>query len=457
MATPPSPAARVAVPSTGGPAAQGGARAPRRFVPAALALALAALAAYGAHALRRFEARTLTLDGVALPEGDPAPFVRQLARDWYDTELSIDAGTTVVRASRRELGARLDVARAIREIRAARGAAPLWTRALAMAAGHDGRFTWSFEVSEERVRAFTEELRRRTAVEPIPIDRESEGEPGATIELAGATRAITAALSSGALVTELPVRRIAAPEAPIRSQRLARFTEVVSSYQTRYGFGGDLFGRATNIELAASRIDGARIAAGQELSFNELVGERSFERGFMPAVELARGGRRTEGIGGGICQVAATLHAAAFFGGLEILEHHPHTRESSYIEPGLDAAVSWPSRDVRIRNPHSFPLRVDASAYRGVLRIALMGAARAPHVEWSTRVISRVPRGVEREVDRNLPLGTETVLDEGEDGSLLERVRTVHWASGPATERVELRYPVVHRLVRAGPTEVGEP
>ncbi len=449
MAAPPSSAAR-AVPS--GAAARVGSL--RRFAPgAALVLAFGALA-LGAYELRRFEQRALTLDGVELPPGDPAPFVRQLARDWYATEVSIDAGSTVLRASRRELGAELDVDRAIREARAARGRAPLWERVAAMASGAEGRFAWAFTVREERTRAFAEELRRRAAVEPVPIDRVSDGRPGLTIDLMGSTQAIASALASGALVVTLPVRRIEPPEAPIRDVRVARFTETVASYQTRYGFGGDLFGRATNIELAASLIDGAMINPGQELSFNEVVGERSFERGFMPAIELARGGRRTEGIGGGICQVAATLHAAAFFAGFEILEHHPHTRESRYIEPGLDAAVSWPNQDVRIRNPYSFPVRVNATAYRGTLRVVLMGGQRAPRVEWSTRVVSRIPRATEREVVRNLPVGSSEVLDEGEDGSVLERTRTIHWPTGPVTEQVTLRYPVVHRLMRVGPEGV---
>ncbi|MBZ0121404.1 MAG: VanW family protein, partial [Sandaracinaceae bacterium] len=167
-----------------------------------------------------------------------------------------------------------------------------------------------------------------------------------------------------------------------------------------------------------------------------------------------RGGRRVDGIGGGICQVAATLHAAALMGGLEILEHHPHTRNSSYIEPGLDAAVSWPAHDLRVRNPYEFSVRVRSSAYQGRLRIELMGARRAPRVEWSARVLSRTPRELERQLDPGLPVGTEDVIDEGEDGCVLERTRTIHWPEGARTERVELRYPTVSRLVRVGPAGV---
>ncbi len=229
----------------------------------------------------------------------------------------------------------------------------------------------------------------------------------------------------------------------------------MAEYETRYGSAGDLWGRANNIELAARALDGRLLEPDEELSFNEVVGERTFERGFSPAVELTGGGRRTQGIGGGVCQVAATLHAAAFFAGFDITEHHPHTRNSSYIEPGLDAAVSWPNKDVRIRNTLPYPVRVRATAYRGRLRVALMGAEHAPRIVWNTRVISTTPRGTERVVIHNLPVGTSEVLDEGEDGTLLERTRTIFWPDGPSTQTDVLRYPVVHRLMHVGPG--GEP
>ncbi len=209
--------------------------------------------------------------------------------------------------------------------------------------------------------------------------------------------------------------------------------------------------------LAARALDGRLLEPGAELSFNELVGERTFERGFSPAVELTGGGRRTQGIGGGICQVAATLHAAAFFAGFDILEQHPHTRTSSYVPTGLDAAVSWPNKDIRIRNTLPYPVRLRVTAYRGKLRVALMGEAPAPRVEWSTQVLSSTPRGTQRVVLHNLPVGSSDVLDEGEDGMTLERTRTVFWPDGAITQTDRLRYPVVHRLIHVGPGGAGSP
>jgi len=146
---------------------------------------------------------------------------------------------------------------------------------------------------------------------------------------------------------------------------------------------------------------------------------------------------------------------AAFFAGFDVPEHHPHTRNSAYIPAGLDAAVSWPSKDLRVSNPYPFHVRVRATAYRGILRIELMGARRAPRVEGNIRVVQRIRRSTEREVDTNMVLGTEEIVDEGEDGSVMERTRTVDWPDGAVTETVRLRYPVVTRLVRAGPQTIG--
>lgn len=435
-------------------------RLPKLDRRSALGLGLCVAMLFGGGVLRwqldAREALPATLEGEPLPMGDPAPFVRALAAEWHATELSIDAGAMVVRATRREAGGRLDVERTVAEARRARGHAPLHARVLAWLGDEPRELEWRIVRSREETRGFLEELRRRTSVDPEPRTRDgSGGRPGTSVDLVAGVDTVRDALASGALLVRLPVRAIEPPIERIRDPRRARYTEVVAAHETRYAhFGGA--GRAQNIELAARLLDGSTIGSGERLSFNHVVGERTFERGFAPAIELARGGRRTEGIGGGVCQVAATLHAAAFFAGFELVEHHPHTRNSSYIPAGLDTAVSWPNKDLVVQNPHPYPVRVHATAYRGVLRIELMGMERGPRVEWNTRVLRRMRRPTEREIDANLPLGSEEVVDEGEDGSLLERTRTVYWSDGAVTETERLRYPVVSRLVRTGPSAVRE-
>lgn len=429
----------------------------RGLKPGLAVLGLAAIAASVA-ALADFESRSLTLDGVELPrDGDPEPFVRELAAQWHETEITVDAGSQIVRATRRELGGHLDVDATVEQARLGRGLGPIWLRAWACITREDGSLGWRREVHEDETRAFVDELRNRATVLADPGRHDGRGaRSGATLNVIGATSAIADALRTDTVFVRLPVRRLAPPAETVRDRRDADYTEIVAAHETRFAYLEELVGRARNIELAARFLDGATIPPHGELSFNEAVGERSFERGFAPAIELTRGGRRTEGIGGGVCQVAATLHAAAFFAGFDILEHHPHTRNSSYIAAGLDSAVSWPSKDLRIRNPYPFHVRVRVGSHRGRLRIELRGARRAPRVEWNTRVVSRQRRGIEREIDPNLPLGFEEIVDDGEDGMVMERTRTVYWSDGAINDTEMLRYPVVHQLVRSGPQSVRE-
>src|SRR6185437_9148813 len=111
---------------------------------------------------------------------------------------------------------------------------------------------------------------------------------------------------------------------------------VLGSYETYFSRSGEQKRRGTNIDVAASKLDGVVLMPGEIVSFNAVVGDRSIENGFEKSWQIYKG-EMVEGVGGGTCQVASTLHAAAFFAGLEIVERLPHSRPSGYIPMGLDA------------------------------------------------------------------------------------------------------------------------
>jgi len=113
--------------------------------------------------------------------------------------------------------------------------------------------------------------------------------------------------------------------------------------------------RTTNLELAAYRLDGVMLFPGEEFSYNDAVGERTLEAGFKKAKVIDSHGY-TEGIGGGICQVASNLHAAALMAGLDISERYPHRFRVKYMPPGLDATVDYGKKDLKIVNNTLFPV-----------------------------------------------------------------------------------------------------
>jgi vancomycin resistance protein YoaR len=108
----------------------------------------------------------------------------------------------------------------------------------------------------------------------------------------------------------------------------------------RYSTEYDVNARATNIELAATKLRTV-LDPQQEFSFNDVVGPRVAENGFIDAPVIFMG-EMTPGIGGGVCQVSSTLHAAALMSGMEITSRQPHTRMIKYIPKGMDATVAYP-------------------------------------------------------------------------------------------------------------------
>lgn len=115
--------------------------------------------------------------------------------------------------------------------------------------------------------------------------------------------------------------------------------------------------RVFNVGLAASRVNGALVAPGDEFSFDQFVGEISGATGYKTAYVIS-GGRTVLGDGGGVCQVSTTLFRAVMDAGMPITERWAHAYRVGYYEqnsdPGIDATVYAPSKDFKFVNdtPH---------------------------------------------------------------------------------------------------------
>jgi len=119
--------------------------------------------------------------------------------------------------------------------------------------------------------------------------------------------------------------------------------------------------RIHNINLAASIINGKVLQPGEEFSFNGTLGERTAEKGYQVApviIKTEDGSKRSEDIGGGICQISSTLFNAAEQAGLEITERVPHSKDIGYIPKGRDATVDYGSADLKFKNNKSNPVLI---------------------------------------------------------------------------------------------------
>jgi vancomycin resistance protein YoaR len=203
-----------------------------------------------------------------------------------------------------------------------------------------------------------------------------------------------------------------------------RYDNVVAFFETPYDRSEKSQARSFNLRHAAEKLDGTVLLPGETFDFNATVGPRDEAHGFQVAQVIAEG-ELVDGIGGGTCQISGTLHAAAFFAGLEIVERYPHTRPSAYIKLGLDAAVAYPAMNFRLRNNLAFPIVLHETVTGGEVRAEILGAETGPAVTYIRRIESASNYEQVERPDARLASGKRALLQRGVPGFKVKRYRVV--------------------------------
>ena len=111
--------------------------------------------------------------------------------------------------------------------------------------------------------------------------------------------------------------------------------------------------RVENIHRFADLMRGTIILPDETMSSNDTVGQRTEEKGFLPAPVIVDG-EYDEDVGGGVSQFAVTLFNAAFYGGLDIPEYQAHTIYIDRYPYGVESTISWGGPDLKIHNNTPF-------------------------------------------------------------------------------------------------------
>lgn len=132
----------------------------------------------------------------------------------------------------------------------------------------------------------------------------------------------------------------------------------------------------SNVRLAVEWLNGVTIAPGESLSFNETVGRRTAETGYLPAAEPAYGDD-VSGVGGGVCQASTALYRTALLAGMTVSQRSAAVRPVDYCDMGQEAVVSDQGLDLVIGNPTDTPLFVMARVYedggRAYIELSVIG------------------------------------------------------------------------------------
>lgn len=148
------------------------------------------------------------------------------------------------------------------------------------------------------------------------------------------------------------------------------FRDVLGHCETKHT---DDENRNTNLRLLCEALDGVILQPGDVFSYNEVVGERTEEKGYKPATAYS-GTRLVKDIGGGVCQGSTTIYNCALLADLEILERVCHGATVGYITLGLDAAVNWNTKtDLKFKNNFNFPMMIKAEVSEGYVRMQILG------------------------------------------------------------------------------------
>jgi vancomycin resistance protein YoaR len=410
---------------------------------------------------RRIEAAppaTATLDGHPLPlsSTDVAlAAAREDARGWLEGNVTLVVAGKRVDHTREQLGARVDGPHLEALVHALTDARSLLRRAHGKtAAALPIGLSVPYSIDSGATLAVLMQMKDELDVAPVDArydfrTRElSPDQPGRSIDAWATFARLDDALASGAAEVEAVVQITPAARPASRFQGVST-DAVLGWFETKYARDLKHEARTYNLRLAASKLDGYVLLPGETFDFNQVVGPRSEAMGYKIAPVIAQG-ELVDGIGGGTCQVAGTLHAASFFAGLELGERKPHTRPSFYIKMGLDAAVAYPTVSLKLENPLPFPVVLHETVTGGMVRAEILGPKRTRDVTFGRR-IDEVVQFPERDAeDPKLPKGARELKQRGIPGFRVTRWRIVRDGPFAVREHHQDYYPPTAQIWRVG-------
>jgi vancomycin resistance protein YoaR len=299
------------------------------------------------------------------------------------------------------------------------------------------------EVDPEALREGMADQLAKVETQPVDAHFVTEGDSPRIVDSDPGELVETEQLATNLLevLADAEPRRVAAEvvtvEAEVTSADLEQLgvTEQVSTFTTDFE-GGLSEPRSQNIVRVAEIVDGALVQPGEVFSLNGFTGERGYEQGFVDAPVILNG-RLQPGVGGGISQFTTTLFNAAYYAGLQDVEHWPHSYWYSRYPSVIEATIFYPTLDLKFRNNTPYGILIDTSYTSGSVTVSM----------WSTRVWDEVTTewGAKRDVTepptRYIEPGPTCIDTQGIDGFRQDAWRVFHQDGGEVTrEKFSWRY-----------------
>ena len=170
--------------------------------------------------------------------------------------------------------------------------------------------------------------------------------------------------------------------------------------------------RTNNLDLACKAINGTILNPGEVFSFNDVVGERTAAKGYLPATVFVSGGASESELGGGVCQVTSSIYYCSLFLNLEQVHREPHMYVVDYVDYGMDATVYWGHIDYQFKNTLDYPIKIQANIDGGTVNITFWGKEELDFtVETDYKILETYPWTTVEELDETKPVGYRELVE----------------------------------------------
>ncbi|MEY2441592.1 MAG: hypothetical protein QOJ46_1018 [bacterium] len=209
---------------------------------------------------------------------------------------------------------------------------------------------------------------------------------GRTVKRRELAAAIEGAIRADRHSVPLPIQR---SEPAMSAGGAGNVHSLIGTFTTYYVAGQP---RVTNIRKIAADVDGTVVAPGARFSLNETAGERTAAKGYVEAPYIAEG-KIEPSIGGGVSQFSTTLYNAAYFAGLQIDAHRPHSFFIDRYPAGREATLNYPDIDMTWTNDTDTPVLIRTKSDEGAVTVRLYGDNRGRRVRAQSGPREPLPDG----------------------------------------------------------------
>jgi vancomycin resistance protein YoaR len=202
----------------------------------------------------------------------------------------------------------------------------------------------------------------------------SDGRTGLSVKVSELTKRIGSTVRKGEHSAAVPT---STTKAPVNKDSAEKINRIIGTFTTYYIAGQP---RVTNIKRIAKAVDRTVIAPGATFSLNGISGERTTAKGYVEAPFIA-GNKIEPSVGGGVSQFSTTMYNAAYFAGLQIDAHQPHSLYIDRYPAGRESTLNFPDIDMKWTNDTGVPVLIRTYADDAGVTVTLYGNNGGRRVE----------------------------------------------------------------------------